>query len=606
MIKQTTVVLASLAVAGGALVGCNSAADPEAGAAPAAEAATGASGELPSEVERLAENVYLFTNSSHRSLLVVTDEAVLATDPQGSQANAERFVEVIREMTDAPIGHVVYSHHHGDHILGGAAFPADTEFIAHRNAEPHLAGSEARPVDRYVGDNETIDVGGLQVRLIYPGPSETDNSLIILVPERRVAFMVDAVAVRTLPWRTMDGADPRDWIAALERLDELDFDILAPGHGPTGRKSDVRENIDYLQALIAAVQERIDRGQTLEEIQNTLKLPEYADWVRYDEHFKENIQGVYRELGRLNPVIDLLAQGKPVFGVYAPRPPRRGRGGRGGRDGRVGQDPAAPPAPAPSASDLATEAIGYKATDFLFDGSMEGGLERALPAFSAFAAAWEEAGAVTSDPSPRLSHPLIVKSPELAPGVGADIQLQLNLGVSGIMFPKVESAAQLTEALAAMRFRSNGGTRPDDELGAAPVRWGLSEEEYREKADLWPLNPEGELINWTIIESHEGLAKVREIAAVPGIGVLWPGAGTLRGLFSTTDADGQRVLDQEAWEAAIQQVLAACLEFDIACGFPARADDIEMRMQQGFTVFVMSWGDAGFRTIEIGRQLGNR
>jgi len=35
---------------------------------------------------------------------------------------------------------------------------------------------------------------------------------------------------------------------------------------------------------------------------------------------------------------------------------------------------------------------------------------------------------------------------------------------------------------------------------------------------------------------------VREIAAVKGIGVLWPGAGTLRGIFSTTDANGQRKL----------------------------------------------------------------
>jgi hypothetical protein len=31
-----------------------------------------------------------------------------------------------------------------------------------------------------------------------------------------------------------------------------------------------------------------------------------------------------------------------------------------------------------------------------------------------------------------------------------------------------------------------------------------------------------------------------------------------------------------------------------------------MRMEQGFSVFVMSWGDAGFRTIEIGRRLSNR
>ena len=79
-----------------------------------------------------------------------------------------------------------------------------------------------------------------------------------------------------------------------------------------------------------------------------------------------------------------------------------------------------------------------------------------------------------------------------------------------------------------MRFKSKGGTRSED-VGTAPALWGLSEAEYKAKADLWPLNPDGELLNWTIVESKAGLAKVREIAAVKGIGVLWPGAGTLRG-----------------------------------------------------------------------------
>jgi 4-hydroxy-2-oxoheptanedioate aldolase len=156
-----------------------------------------------------------------------------------------------------------------------------------------------------------------------------------------------------------------------------------------------------------------------------------------------------------------------------------------------------------------------------------------------------------------------------------------------------------------MRFKSKGGTRSED-VGGAPAFWGMSDKEYKEKADLWPLNPSGELVNWTIIESQAGLAKVREIAAVKGIGVLWPGAGTLRGLFSTTDAAGQRKLDEAAWEAAIQQVLSACKEFQLACGFPANAADIQLRMSQGFTVFVMNWGDAGFKTVEAGRKIAGR
>jgi 2-keto-3-deoxy-L-rhamnonate aldolase RhmA len=321
---------------------------------------------------------------------------------------------------------------------------------------------------------------------------------------------------------------------------------------------------------------------------------------------------------RLNPVIDLLVQKKPVFGLYFPS--NRRAGGPGGGPGRPGGAPGAgapgapaPGAPAPAApappaktpAQLAAEAVAYKQTDYLFDGSMEGGMERALPPFTEMMKGLQAAGVVNKTTG-RLTHPVIVKTPELdEPTVHADIATQLNLGVSGVMLPKAESAEQVQKAIAAMRFKSKGGTRPDN-VGTAPAFWGVSEAEYKAKADVWPLNPEGELINWTIIESKEGLAKVREIAAVKGVGVLWPGAGTLRGLFTTTTAAGERQFDEKGWEAAIQSVLAACKEFKVACGYPANATDIETRMKQGFSVFVMQWGDAGFKAIEVGRKASNR
>ena len=169
----------------------------------------------------------------------------------------------------------------------------------------------------------------------------------------------------------------------------------------------------------------------------------------------------------------------------------------------------------------------------------------------------------------------------------------------------VESAEEVRAGLAAMRFKSKGGTRSDD-VGAAPSYWGMSVNEYREKADVWPLNPNGELVNFTIVESKAGLAKVREIAAVKGIGALFPGAGTLRGVFTTTDANGQRLFDEKGWEAAIQQVLAACKEFNVPCGYPANANDIETRMKQGFSVFVIGWGEQGFKAVDIGRKVAGR
>lgn len=300
------------------------------------------------------------------------------------------------------------------------------------------------------------------------------------------------------------------------------------------------------------------------------------------------VDGAAQRTQRLNPMIALQEAGSPVFGMYAPA-------NRGGRRGG-----AATPQKTPM--ELAHETIGFTKSDFVFNGSMEGGVDRGLPAWNAYVNSLLEAGATVR------THPMVVKTPKISDdpaGAIDNIGRQLNSGASGVMFVGVESAEEVRQGLAAMRFASQGGTRSDD-VGPAPRIWGISGAEYREKADLWPLNPGGELINWTIVESQEGLDNVREIAAVEGIGVLWPGAGTLRGLFSTVGADGSRVLDEEAWEASIQKVLAACKEFEVACGFPANAGDIEMRMEQGFSVFVMGWGESGFETIDIGRRTSGR
>ena len=302
----------------------------------------------------------------------------------------------------------------------------------------------------------------------------------------------------------------------------------------------------------------------------------------------------------LNPVIDLLEQKQPVFGLYRPS--------AGGNRGRGRGADAAPPERLKTPIELAVETLTNGHSDFVFDGSMEGGVDRGLPAVTEFVKAMAEAGALRTAPFVQLPHPLILKTPKIAPDYAKandNISRELNVGSSGIMFVETESAEEVRRGLAAMRFKSKGGTRPDA-VGQAAAYWGMSENAYKEKADLWPLNPDGELVNWTIVESKEGLAHVREIAAVKGIGVLWPGAGTLRGVFTTTNAAGERVFDAAGWEGAIQQVLAACKEFHVPCGYPATANDIEMRMKQGFSVFVMQWGEAGANAVEIGRAAAGR
>lgn len=311
---------------------------------------------------------------------------------------------------------------------------------------------------------------------------------------------------------------------------------------------------------------------------------------------------------RLNPMVELLASKKPVFGLYVPSAGR----------GRGAAPPAATPAPpVKTVSDLAKEALAVP-SDFIFDGAMENNFDAGLTSFTAMLGALSDNGLLVKTPAPHLSHSIVVKMREIgtdhAKGAEA-ISKQLDAGVTTIMLVDVQNAAEVEAGVKAMRYKNKGGTRPDT-VGNAPRIWGLSESNYKKKADLWPLNKDGELVTWAIVESKAGLAKVREIAAVKGVGVLWPGAGTLRGVFSNPKigADGKQevgangrgvmVPDTVAWEAAIQQVLSACKEFKVACGYPANsAEDMELRYKQGFSVFVGGWGEAGTRMVLRGREL---
>ena len=290
---------------------------------------------------------------------------------------------------------------------------------------------------------------------------------------------------------------------------------------------------------------------------------------------------------RMNPIIAAQEKGLPIFGISHPAIVRRAfRGGPPGAPGATPPAAATPAAPQPeiNLADAATETVAFRRADYLFtQGTSEtflryldeirkaGGSMRTHP-FTAKIGIWH------ADPV-KVNHAIIS---------------QLNAGHVSVSMEAVESAQEVRDVIKAMRFASKGGTRPDTGLAAAAAYWGLSVAQYKEKADVWPLNKNGELFISVIIESKEGLAKVREIAAEPGVAQIFAGYGTLGGVFRG---------DPAGREAAAATILAACKEFKIPCGFPTNTPaEMEQRMNEGWTVHIMQRRDSlAFGAIETGR-----
>jgi 4-hydroxy-2-oxoheptanedioate aldolase len=72
------------------------------------------------------------------------------------------------------------------------------------------------------------------------------------------------------------------------------------------------------------------------------------------------------------------------------------------------------------------------------------------------------------------------------------------------------------------------GTRGVGSEFKAKQKWGLKDDnDYRAKADPWPLNPNGELLLGLKIETLEGLNNCEQILSVPGIGYAEMGPGDM-------------------------------------------------------------------------------
>ncbi len=160
-------------------------------------------------------------------------------------------------------------------------------------------------------------------------------------------------------------------------------------------------------------------------------------------------------------------------------------------------------------------------------------------------------------------------------------------GVHGILLCQAESADAVRAFVEACRYPINrlgvgaglgeGRRGVGSEPSAAPV-WGMSRDEYIQKAEPWPLNPAGELLLGVKIESVAALPHIEEILSVPGLGFAEMGPGDL------SLALGYLRMPQPfpaEMVAVRQRVRAACHAHGLAFLESASAADVCAKIDEG-------------------------
>lgn len=261
------------------------------------------------EITQVTGDLYRVRNNNHYTTFYVTPGGIILADPINADFSAWLKGELATRFPNAPVRYVINSHHHQDHAQGAAVFNDTAEVIAHENFA--AAVKAAAPQDtRYAEvmlpestyrDRRTIMLGGRRVDLVHPGRmAHAPDFTVLHFPAERAVFVVDYVAVRTVPGSNtlQNGAPIADYVNAIKALESLDFDIVVAGHGPNGKKSDVADHRQYFERLAERVSAAIKAGRSLEDLQKAQIMGEYKGWIEYDEDNDINIANAYKTLSR--------------------------------------------------------------------------------------------------------------------------------------------------------------------------------------------------------------------------------------------------------------------------------------------------------------------
>jgi len=145
------------------------------------------------------------------------------------------------------------------------------------------------------------------------------------------------------------------------------------------------------------------------------------------------------------------------------------------------------------------------------------------------------------------------------------------------------------------------GIRGDGPTSATRY-WGLGQQEYYKKADVWPLVPEGEILVILMIEDTKGMAALPDILKdVPGVGAVLIGEGDL-----SQELGYPRQYEHPVVLEAMAEIVANCKENGVAVGHPhVNAGNVQRILDEGYT-FLMAAPVRSTPGLDKGLELSGR
>lgn len=299
----------------------------------------------------LAEGVYCAVArmggpGGSNAAVVVNDDSVLVVDTHIRPSAAREVIGGIARITPLPVRFVVNTHFHNDHTQGNQsyleAFPKGIEYISHVNTRRDIVGkaiprvreemaripedvrntklrleaaqddsdklrlkAELNDIESYLDelrgvhitlptitfDSSLILAGPRPIELHNFGRGHTSGDVVVFLPHERVLVTGDLFLGPYIPYSA--DSYPSEWITALKKTSQLDFDQVALGHTPVVRGEQARAQMERLIAFmedsVSHARDMVKAGKSLQAVIAAIDVSRYKDqfanWPTHGEPF---------------------------------------------------------------------------------------------------------------------------------------------------------------------------------------------------------------------------------------------------------------------------------------------------------------------------------
>ncbi len=214
----------------------------------------------PDEFIELTDGIYAFRHGFNRSLVVDAGDTLAVFDTfDGEHARILRQVLADR-FPGKPVGTVVYSHNHLDHIRGAGALSPE-RVIAHKDVMSHVRdfpyADDVLPVTQTIEGDTEIMIGDTLLRMLYLPRSHSETLYAAYLPDAKVLFLPDLMFKDAMPPFGFPDWYYPGYIRALDRLLAVDAAHYVPTHFDMGSREDLQGYrdmmVDFRETVVQAL-----------------------------------------------------------------------------------------------------------------------------------------------------------------------------------------------------------------------------------------------------------------------------------------------------------------------------------------------------------------